>query len=285
MKRILPFVIAIAALALAGFTLYKTKNIGKGTVLGANARSEQEETVAYLSDFERRIAMFIVPVNYTTNGPWTAFELKASTNDFCHGRPGGQQIPERVYMQYFMDSDVADTGGLFNPDCMRDRAKLYICNENLEDVGLEFRSYTRIANTLQLNPTPNKGVRDGEWDPDDYAPNPLPRSRHVEEVVVLIDTCDLVRYPEPGGWAATNGVWLTWNNNNLMWVYGRKGNSWWEEAHGTKPMWRPIAPVRWFKEMPNWAQLADEEYYIHHPTNAPTAVNENGDPPPEEVQP
>ena len=264
MKKALITILVLAALAGIGL------GVRKAVVTSPSAKVEQEtarntEIVAYLSDFERRIAMFIVPVNYTTNGPWTSFELKASTNDFCHGR--ANEIPESVFMQYFMDSDVADTGGMFNENCMRDKAKLYICNVWQGDEGLEHRSYSRIGNTLQLNPTPNKGIRDGEWDPDDYPPNPQVRNRHVEEIVVLIDSCDLIRHPEPGGWAATNGVWLTWHNNNLMWVYGRKGNSWWEEAHGSKPMWRPIAPVRWFKEMPNWAQLADEEYYIHHPTN------------------
>ena len=165
--------------------------------------------------------------------------------------------------------------------CPRDKAKLYICNEWVDDQGLEHRSYTRIANTLQLNPTPNKGVRDGEWSADDYAPNPSPRRRHVEEIVVLVDSHDLIRYPEDWN---EEPKWLTWHNNNLMWIYGRKGRTWWEEAHGTKPMWRPIAPVRWFKEIPNWAQLADEEYYEHFPTNVLTGVNENGDAPPE-VQP
>lgn len=237
MKKVLLFAVAIAALALSGTAFYKTRDIGQKMTV----ESRKTETVAYLSDIERRIAMFIVPVNYTTNGPWTGFELKASTNNFWHGV--AEEIPESVYMQYFMDSDVADTGGLFNEDCRRDRAKLYICNENREDQGLEFRSYTRIPNTLFVT----NGI-----------------SRHIEEVVVLIDSCDLERYPEK--WEE-DAKWLTWHNNNLMWIYGRKGRAFWEEAHGSKPMWRPIAPVRWFKEMPNWAQLADEEYYIHNPTN------------------
>lgn len=262
MKRTLLSAFLVAFLALAGAACYKVHQIGQPTQIEA----KKTETIAYLSDLERRIAMFIIPVNYTTNGPWTSFELKASTNDFWHGTH--QEIPESVYMQYFMDSDVADVGGNFNGNCPRDRAKLYICNVNLPDQGLEARSYTRIANTLQLNPISNAtaNIRADDWNPSNYPPNPQPRWRHVEEIVVLVDSCDLVRYPEDWNEDAN---WLTWHNNNLMWVYGRKGRTWWEEAHGSKPMWRPIAPVRWFKEMPNWAQLADEEYYKHNPDKAP----------------
>lgn len=245
MKKILLFAITVAALALSGTAFYKTRDIGQKVTV----ESRKTETVAYLSDFERRIAMFIVPVNYTTNGPWTSFELKASTNNFCHGRMN--EIPEEVFMQYFMDSDVADVGG---DQTFRDRAKLYVVNEGKADIGLEKRSYTRIANTSVLH-----GIR------------------HVEEVVVLVDAHDLIRHPEE--WKCDN-PWLTSLNEHLMWIYGRKGIGQWEEAHGSKPMWRPVAPVRWFKEMPNWSQLADEEYYQHFPTNAPVAVNENGDPPP-----
>lgn len=245
MKKVILFAIAIAALALSGTAFYKTRNLGQAV----RAEAKSTETVAYLSDIERRIAMFIVPVNYTTNGPWTGFELKASTNNFCHGLPGEPEIPESVFMQYFMDSDIADTGDAFP----RDRAKLYICNEKRDDQGLEKRSYTRIPNTLFVT----NGV-----------------SRHLEEVVVLVDSHDLVRYPEDWN---EDAKWLTWHNNNLMWIYGRKGRVFWEEAHGSKPMWRPIAPVRWFKQIPNWAQLADAEYYEHFPTNS---VEEEIDIPP-----
>ena len=226
MKKALLFAIAIAALALAGTACYKTRNLGQTEQVEAR----KTETVAYLSDIERRIAMFIVPVNYTTNGPWTSFELKASTNNFCHKAADGSPIGEDVFMQYFMDSDVADVGGTYN-GAILDHAK----------------SYTRIPNTLFVT----NGV-----------------SRHLEEVVVLIDSCDLVRYQEK--WEE-DAKWLTWHNNNLMWIYGRGGRVYDEEGHGSKPMWRPIAPARWYKEMPNWAQLADDEYYTHNPTNAPAA--------------
>lgn len=261
MKKILLFAITVAALALSGAAFYKTRNLGQESL----AEAKSTETVAYLSDLDRRIAMFIVPVNYTTNGPWCGFELKASTNDFCHGRMN--EIPERVFMQYFMDSDVADVGGEFNEQCPRDRAKLYICNEWRDDQGLEARSYTRIANTLDMRYDPSNVMIRGDWvDTRHDLEFGQARRRHIEEVVVLVDACDLVRYPEE---LDCDDAWLTCLNQNLMWVYGRKGRAFWEEAHGSKPMWRPIAPVRWFKEMPNWAQLADEEYYLHHPEEAP----------------
>ena len=248
MKKTLFALMAIAVLAGIGFGIRKVAT----PRLAEEPSPKAVEKIAYLSDLERRIAMFIIPVNYTTNGPWTSFELKASTNNFCHGRMN--EIPEEVFMQYFMDSDVADVGGLGSDQTFRDRAKLYVVNEGKGDMGLEKRSYTRIANTAVLH-----GIR------------------HVEEVVVLVDAHDLIRHPEE--WKCDN-PWLTSLNEHLMWIYGRKGIGQWEEAHGSKPMWRPVAPVRWFKEMPNWSQLADEEYYQHFPTNAPVAVNENGDPPP-----
>ena len=241
MKKTLFALITIAVLAGIGFGIRKVATPRLTEEPRPSVTPPVVETVAYLSDLERRIAMFIVPVNYTTNGPWAGFELKASTNNFCHKAADGSPIEERVFMQYFMDSDVADTAPPhMDGACPRDKAKLYICNEVRNDQGLEHRSYTRIPNTASI-------------------------TRHIEEVVVLVDSHDLIRYPEDWKQPAQ---WLTWHNNNLMWIYGRKGGTWWEEAYGTKPMWRPIAPVRWFKEIPNWAQLADEEYYEHFSTNA-----------------
>ena len=239
-------VAVVAFMVVVGVALHKDGHASGSGQMGLESRPTA--SMAYMSDIQnaldKRIAMFVIPVNYTTNGPWTSFELKASTNNFYHGHTN--EIPEEVYMQYFMDSDVADVGGLGSDQTFRDRAKLYVVNEGKADIGLEKRSYTRIANTAVLY-----GIR------------------HVEEVVVLVDAHDLIRHPEE--WKCEN-PWLTSLNEHLTWIYGRKGVSQLEEARGSKPMWRPVAPVCWFKEMPNWSQLADEEYYQHFPTNAPAEV-------------
>ena len=171
MKKTLFALITIAVLAGIGFGIRKVATPRLTEEPRPSVTPPVVETVAYLSDLERRIAMFIVPVNYTTNGPWAGFELKASTNNFCHKAADGSPIEERVFMQYFMDSDVADTAPPhMDGACPRDKAKLYICNEVRNDQGLEHRSYTRIPNTASI-------------------------TRHIEEVVVLVDSHDLIRCP------------------------------------------------------------------------------------------
>ena len=146
---------------------------------------------------------------------FAGFELKASTNNFGSGETS-------VDLQFYSQSEVANTGS----EGTIDKMNLYVCSSL---GGRDFRSYTKIDNTINWNHPLNK-------------------------VVVLVDTECLVRHPE-----GVPGEWLNEDNPDLIWCYLRdKDQEGVEEEAGTgKAMWQPIAPVKWFSEMPSWANQAD----------------------------
>lgn len=157
----------------------------------------------------KRIAMFIIPVNYATNGNFTGFELKASTNNFSHAAG-----TEETRLQFYAQSEVADTG-----ENGWDKMKMYIGTSRLS--SYDVRAYTKLPNTL-------------EWSYD------------LNGVVVLVDASCLVKHPD--------GDWLREDNEDLMWCYLRNTSGGVEYEYGTdRTLWRPIAPVRWFSGLPNWA--------------------------------
>lgn len=157
----------------------------------------------------KRIAMFIIPVNYATNGNFTGFELKASTNNFSHAVG-----TENTRLQFYAQSEVADTG-----ENGWDKMKMYIGTSHLS--SYDVRAYTKLPNTL-------------EWSYD------------LNSVAVLVDASCLVKHPD--------GDWLREDNEDLMWCYLRNTSGGVEYEYGTdRTLWRPIAPVRWFSRLPNWA--------------------------------
>ena len=162
----------------------------------------------------RRIAMFIIPVNAETNGVFCGLELKASTNNFSHA----DGVTEDVRLQYYAQSEIADTG-LVGTNVW-DRVRLYVCTS--QGFG-DKRSYTRILNTI-------------DW------PRPL------TSVVALVDASCLARHPD--------GDWLRENNDDLSWCYLRNravSPPYELEAGTSQSLWRPIAPARWYASMPAWA--------------------------------
>lgn len=164
----------------------------------------------------RRVAMFVVPVNAETNGVFCGFELKASTNNFSHAG----EIDEGTRLQFYAQSELADTG--IEGSHTWDKMRLYVCTHHGTD---DVRRYTRITNTI-------------DW------PYPL------TSVVVLVDTSCLVRHP--------GGDWLRDDNEELTWCYCRDRaiTPPYEQEPGTnRSLWRPIAPVRWFTQLPDWAGL------------------------------
>lgn len=174
-----------------------------------------------------QIAMFLIPVNYTTEGEYTQFELKASTNNFANG------ISEDVRLQFYAQSEIADIGGMQDESVSPprysttyDKMWLFVCpSYGSEDV----RRYKFIRNTL-----PVMG-----W------------TNHLTTVCVLVDTTCLMRHPE------TNGGWLFEGNGDLMWCWHRyryNDGATERETENGHGLWRPIAPVRWFTELPNWAR-------------------------------
>ena len=62
----------------------------------------------------------------------------------------------------------------------------------------------------------------------------------------------------PGLCRRTEGKWLDSQNDEIVWTYARSTPGSMESVdpvreHGSRWAWRPIAPVRWFSELPKWA--------------------------------
>lgn len=159
----------------------------------------------------KRIAMFIIPVNYETNGNFTGFELKASTNNFSHAAG-----TDDTRLQFYSQSEAADIGANYGNNW--DKMKMYVGTGY--GSSWDVRAYTRIGNTI-------------DW------------GHKLRNVVVIVDASCVLKHP---------GDWLREDNEDLMWCYLRNMNNDVEYEEGTsKNLWHPIAPVRWFSELPNWA--------------------------------
>lgn len=202
------------------------------------------EVVAYLSDLERRVARFDIPVNFTTNSTYDAFELKASTNNYSH------LATEDVRLQYYSQSEMAYLGrsraqaAADNPNRITelqgvlDRMWIFTCTSFSSpdsDFSGDNRSYRFIKNTDSIG-------TDG-W------------GHQLLTVVVLVDTEALERHPE-SDWERP---WLVNMNNELVWSWTRcsytvDGDPIYEKERGSNSvLWRPIAPTCWYSEMPKWA--------------------------------
>ena len=172
----------------------------------------------------KRIAMFIVPVNQKpqinsfNSYPAYGFELKATTNNFARA------ANEAAKLQFYAQSEIADTGSPASGSSLGiDRMKLYMTTTNETS---DIRSLDRIDNTIPFV------------------------GKELQEVVVLVDATCLVRHPED------NGAWLSEDNEDLTWCYLRDdANDGVETCYDSdRPLWRPIAPVKWFRELPSWAR-------------------------------
>ena len=231
----------IAILLLALCSACTTMTTPKATAKPA----EHEESVAYLSDIEKRIAMFIIPLNYNTNGTYTEFELKGSTNNFYRVR-GSWNTPavregENTCLQYYSQSEFADIGVKWSEtnqvhSTSLDKMYLFACTYSGEapagTEALDERSYTYIGNTASWTNQPIF-------------------------MVALVDTECLYRHSQDPN--KPQDDWLINTNEELVWCYTRyyqgSGNSPEREKEqgSDKVLWRPTAPVRWFKKMPKWA--------------------------------
>ena len=121
---------------------------------------------------------------------------------------------EETRLQFYAQSEVADTG-----ENGWDKMKMYIGTSFLS--SYDVRAYTKLPNTLT-------------WDHDLF------------HVAVIVDASCLVKHPD--------GDWLREDNEDLVWCYMRNMSGDVEHETGTdKTLWRPIAPVRWFSRLPNWA--------------------------------
>lgn len=123
---------------------------------------------------------------------------------------------EETLLQFYSQSEVADKGADYGNNW--DKMKMYVGTGY--GSSWDVRAYTKIGNTI-------------DW------------GHELRNVVVLVDASCIVKHP---------GDWLREDNEDLMWCYMRNMNNDAEHEDGsTKTLWNPIAPVRWFSELPNWA--------------------------------
>ena len=120
---------------------------------------------------EKRVAMFILPLNITTNERYTCIELKATTNNFSIG------APHRARAVYYCHTASLELG---------DGARAYV--ESFEGSANDQRSYVSVA--------------DSE-DPDVLAT--LPRS---PAIVILVDVASCRR--TNGAWLSDANDELLW---------------------------------------------------------------------------
>lgn len=187
--------------------------------------------------------MFLIPVNYTTNGQFTGFELKASTNNFSHS------TPEEVRLQYFSRSEVANTGV---PGIPYDPGAGYEGEITVDKMWIFQCTYFN-----QWGPGFDGDVR--SWF---YLTNSVVWPHQLTTVAVLVDTQCLLRHPQDPEHPEDD--WLIDTDKELVWSYCRYGVGvdWtkyeMERDTPNSGLWRTITPIRWFKAMPEWAtnQLA-----------------------------
>ena len=165
---------------------------------------------------ERRYALFLLDLNAENGGKWRSFELKASTNNFARVEGGG----EAANMVYWGCSDEADgyADGA-NPilaDRGQDRMRLFWLTRRK---GGDGRAWTRIPTTLDL-----------------VGANP-------KRIAALVspDLC-------------FDGGWLGEDNEDVVWCYTRGDASGPEKDTNGEILWQPVQPVRWYRELPEWAR-------------------------------
>lgn len=223
MKTKLLILAIIVALGIGAFGIRKSFSTSTSKPTG---EPRATEAVAYLSDLDATIAMFVVPVNFSTNGHWSGFELKASTNNFHRmtARGDSQALEDLLF---YSQSGEANTG----IDC-GDRMKVFVSNFE-QNHTRDYRSYCYITNTTAYT----------EW---------------YDNAIVLVDLECLGRNSETN--SRGESVWLHKVNDDLVWVYARLGNNDREMNPRTQrvSLWKPIQPVRWFKKMPNWGGTFEE---------------------------
>lgn len=191
----------------------------------------------------KHYAMFVIPLNYKLDDHFTKFELKASTNNFT----AADEWDRIVFWSLSTIADVIpSTNGT---DIVRsDGMRLYIENlpqyydqfaTNIIDkslmptnsMSIDSRRYTRISNSLAVD---NAYVLETG---DPY---------YVASYVVIVDA-DLCRSHLP------TKEWLSNENDELIWTYSRATSASVEKDQHGRILWRPIAPVKWFKTLPKWA--------------------------------
>jgi len=230
-------------------------------------KSRESNKVAYISDIDaatnaltKTYACFELPINYQTSTTFNGFELKGTLSNYQH------DLNEYQRLTFYSQSELADQGisvayavskwtedhpGQVPVDEQDkngslDRMWLFTCSVHPSSVTTNFngdtRSYKYIGNTAASG-------GDG-W------------GHQILTVIAIVDVEALERHRED------NGNWLNNNNDNLSfsWIRysytsGGDTKTYEVEQGTTTPLWRPVTPVRWYKEMPKWARDQIGDYW------------------------
>ena len=164
---------------------------------------------------ERRHALFILDLNAENDGKWRSFELKASTNNFA--KIGGGEAANMVFWGCSDEADgYADGVNPILRDRGQDRMRLFWLTTRK---GGDGRAWTKIPTTLDLTGANPKYIA----------------------ALVSPDLC-------------FDGRWLGEENEEVVWCYTRGDASGPEKDTNGAVIWHPIHPVRWFRNLPEWAR-------------------------------
>ena len=164
---------------------------------------------------ERHHALFIIDLNAENGGKWRSFELKASTNNFV--RTAGIPYSDLCFWGCSDESDgYSDSMMPLKQGRGQDRMRLFWLTKRL---GGDGRTWTKIPTTLELSGANPKYLA----------------------VLVSPDLC-------------FDGGWLGEEKEEAVWCYTRGDTTGPEKDTNGEVLWHPIHPVRWFRDLPEWAK-------------------------------
>jgi len=166
---------------------------------------------------DRKYAMFIIPLNNSFDSGNGDKAFEAFTGFELKGSTNNFSATSTDKYQFYGSSYCASTG---DAEKGIGKMRMYICSP--DQGNYDPRTYRKVVNTIQSMDV-------------------------VTEIVVIIDRSCLI---EPEG-----GAWMREDNEELIWVFNKSSNQYIETASGgTYPLWRPISPVRWLSNLPEWAK-------------------------------
>ena len=166
---------------------------------------------------ERRHALFVIDLNAENGGKWRSFELKASTNNFA--KFSETVKTNNCYWGISDDADgFADAAAPLWPGRSLDRMRLYWLTAR-GAADRDPRAWTKIGSTLDIT-----------------GANP----RRIA-ALVSPELC----YDEN---------WLGEENEEIVWCYLRCDASGPEKDTNGEQLWHPISPVKWYRNLPEWAR-------------------------------
>ena len=161
-----------------------------------------------------RHALFVIDLNPGETRVWSGIELKATTNNFAVTESGEGML---FYCPTVINGEKGEDE-LYNVST-NDWCRLFILSKRADS---DIRRWTAISNTHDLS---------------GYAPLSL---------AVLVSQDKLRRVADTS--------WLYEGNKELIWSFVRIAAGGGPETdQDGRQCWRPIMPVKWYDELPDWA--------------------------------